>query len=248
MVGRLEERRAKLRSAKREAARRIDDRGRHTFMMTAALMQQMAEDDLRARWSGSETVLALLFAHPGSRAMRALDERGEYLNHRTADTWDLFFPGYYQSTESAHFERECRAQPIGRGFARDWYFNPEEFNRFRSDVEDRSAGRWRYSGETDLVIVNAYIPEVGDITLDWASTAAGQLTEPVPGDRTMTVAQIIEAISQDLETQQGDEAYGVDRVVGSPGDERTGSLGREMFVSVASGIATSLAARGIGLQ
>jgi hypothetical protein len=69
------------------------------------------------------------------------------------------------------------ARPIGRDDTGDWYFHPREFNRLREQIERASAGRWEYSGGTDLVLVNGYLPDKGEPTLDWVSTIAGQVTD-----------------------------------------------------------------------
>jgi len=44
---------------------------------------------------GEFALLAFLFAHPDSHAIRLLDYRGDYFDVRSGNTWDLFFPGYY---------------------------------------------------------------------------------------------------------------------------------------------------------
>src|SRR5262249_3055242 len=41
------------------------------------------------------SVLAFMFAPPRSPTIEMLDERGDYFDIRTGDTWDLFFPGYF---------------------------------------------------------------------------------------------------------------------------------------------------------
>lgn len=114
----------------REAAaarQRTTEREGKAFWMTAAVMQQAYEDEIKARCRGGPTVLAFLFAHPDSDAIRMLDVRGEYFDVRTGDTWDLFFPGYYRSTKGRAFEQQAGAQPIGHGFGIDWYFSVNGF-------------------------------------------------------------------------------------------------------------------------
>jgi len=109
------------------------------FQMSATLMNEMWEDDLRARWKGGPTVLAFLFALPHSDVFHELDQHGDYLNIRSGNTWDLFWPGYYNSERDRKFEVECGAEPIGSAFASNWYFNAQEFNQMRRDIEEASA-------------------------------------------------------------------------------------------------------------
>lgn len=138
-----------------EAARR---RGEvRTELMRAVSAEDVARKAMLLRWTGGFHVVAMLFAHPDSDAIRTLDARGEYFNVRTGNTWDLFFPGYHQSDDH-RLERAAGSRPVGRGFASGWYFNARDFDVFRRHVESASGKRWRYSGGTDLVLVTALCP------------------------------------------------------------------------------------------
>jgi len=185
-----------------------------------------------------------LFAHPDSEAIESLDQRGDYLNLRSATKWDLFFPGYYRSSENDGLESHLGSRRVGRRFTGDWFFSPPDFNRFREQIEQASAGRWRYSGEADLVLINAYMPERGAPTVDWESTISGCITDTSTG-RTLSLSQIVEGISQDLEAGTGAADYGVGRVVNSPAEPATASAGREIVVSIVGEIAGALASRGL---
>jgi len=215
-------------------------------MMTAALMERQYRDELSARWRGGFTILAFLFSPPDAQAIRTLDDRGEYFDIRSGDTWDLFFPGYYRSSQSEYFESQCGASPVGRGFTRDWFFNAREFDRFRDHVERESDGRWRYSGETDLVLANTYVPDVGELTIDWQSTISGQLTDTEVGTRTMTLAGVIESLTRDLQHGLEDESYGVGAVVTSPDQPRQGA-GKEFVISALAEITAAIATKPFGL-
>jgi len=212
-------------------------------------MEQQYRDQILSRWTGGFTVLAFLFAHPDSSAMRSLDSRGDYFDIRSGNTWDLFFPGYYKSDRDDYFESQFGALRAGQQFTRDWYFNPREFDDLRQHVEEKCQGQWRYSGEADLVLTNAYMPDQGELTIDWASTVSGPLSDPALGILTMTLATVIENLSRDLELNNEDEVFGVRAVVNPPGedDDRT-RPGREFFVSVLAEIAAALAVKPFGLS
>lgn len=151
--------------------------------LSAASIQADYEDAIRARWQGGPTVLAFLFAHPDSDAIRMLDVRGDYFDQRTGDTWDLFFPGYYKSTQAARFEDETGARAVDVGYTDGWYFNARDFNMLREHVERASQGRWAFSGGTDLVLINGWMPDSGEPEIDWASTLWDRSPTTVPAPR-----------------------------------------------------------------
>lgn len=145
VLGRARDRQARLRNARIQARRRLKIEEDHHVvkMMTAAAMFETTRLHAAANWSGGFNLLAFLFAPPDSEAIRTLDTRGDYFDIRSGNTWDLFFPGYYQSDRSERFERECGGRRVGYDFASDWYFNPTEFDSFRQHIENESAGRWQ---------------------------------------------------------------------------------------------------------
>ena len=201
---------------------------------------------MKTRWHGEPTLVALLFAHPDSDAMRMLDARGEYFDLRTGDSWDLFFPGYFRTTEDADFEDQVGSRAIGRWYGDNWYFNARDFNIFRNEVEHLSDHRWKYSGSTDLVLINCWLAERGEPTIDWVSTISGQITDQADGTRTLTLANIIERITSDLETAAEDASYGVGEVTdGQP--PPAGHFGRDFMANALGGIAAALGIRALGI-
>jgi len=247
VVGRTRDRQARLLNARTQARRRIERDRDKVALMSAALGRQQWRDSVAASWNGGFNLLAFLFAPPDAEPIRILDNRGDYFDIRSGNAWDLFFPGYYRSDRGDYFENQCGARSVGQGFASDWYFNPREFDAFRRHVEAKSTGRWKYSGESDLVVATAYLPEVGDLVVDWESVHSGQLTDSATGTRTLTLAMAIENISRDLECDQGDESYGVGPVVTPPVPTENSRSGREFMVAVLAQLAASLASKPLGL-
>jgi hypothetical protein len=111
-------------------------------LMIAASTAEDWNSSMASVWTGGPIVTALLFAHPDSQAIRTLDARGEYFDIRSGDTWDLFFPGYHKS-DNPGTERQAGGQPVGRGFARQWFFNERDFDLLQRELAkaDRSAAR-----------------------------------------------------------------------------------------------------------
>ncbi|MEU0075391.1 hypothetical protein ABZ027_38555 [Streptomyces sp. NPDC006332] len=198
-------------------------------------------------------LLAFLFAQPDSEEIRTLAARGGYFDHRTGDTWDLFFPGYYISTSGSSFERQTGARPLcgpddlARGEnSGEWYFDPKAFNDLRRKVELQSDRRWKYSGETDLVLVNGYMPELGEITIDWSSTISGRIDHR---DRTagLTLSGAIERITGDLESKIEDQSYGVPEIVLPHLAAAEPSTMRDFVLNALAGIVSTLLSKAAGL-
>jgi hypothetical protein len=243
VMGRLRARQESLRNHAIQACRRVEERERKQDDPVPAATAGAQRDAVRAEWHGGPTVVALLFAHPDSEAVRTLDARGEYFNCRTGETWDLFFPGYYKSA-NADLEVQTGATRVGPGFASDWFFSAGDFNLFRADIQRLSEGRWTYSGGTDLVVINGWIPDVGEPVIDWPSTMAGALSDEAT--KTLTIAQVVERLTRDLETQAEDPAYGVGEVTClpvAPGN----SMARQIVIGALGGIGAALGKKGLGM-
>jgi hypothetical protein len=257
VMGTLRDRQQLRAREAREARRRVADPEIKLGYMTAALAAEQYKDAISVRWKGGPTVLAFLFAQPDSDAMRMLDTRGKYFDMRSGDTWDLFFPGYYRSSRDQTFEintgarpvtrtRE-RPSPVGRSYTADWYFSARDFDMLRRHVEESSGQRWQYSGGTDLVLINGWLPDRGEPSIDWVSTISGQVTDQADGTRTLTLANIVERISRDVETVAEDSAYGVGEVTNEPIRSNDGHNTRDFMINALGGIAAALGAKALGI-
>jgi hypothetical protein len=247
VMGRLQQRQRELASAAVRARRAQAEARQSTSsaLMTAAYSRELAEREMRARWRGGPQVVAFLFAPPDTDAIRSLDARGDYLNVRTGDDWDLFFPGYHRSGDHG-LEAEVGSRRVGREFARDWYFNARDFDIFRREVEGASGGLWRYSGGADLVVAVGYMPDAGPITIDWESTMSGSLTER-EGARSLTVAETVERLSQDLEDGAEDPHFGLAEVFNRMPEGTDSKALRDFTMGVLTAIAAQFGKDRLGM-
>lgn len=243
-MGRLRERQLGLQEEARAARQRISAAADLNQMMTPATRAAEYEDAIRARWRGGPTVLALLFAQPHSKAIRALDAGGAYFDCRSGDTWDLFFPGYYRS-DNPDLEGRTSAMRVGSDFASDWYFSPADFNRMREHVQSASEDRWKYSGLTDLVLVCGWLSSSGEPIIDWASTISGTVGGDPAGH--LTLEEAIERISQDLESGEEDENFGVKPITDPADPQPPTNATRDILVGALSGIAGALGKGALGI-
>lgn len=244
-MGRVRERQAQLQMEAREARRRVSEGAATQQMMTPTTMAADYKDAIRARWRGGPTVLALLFAQPGSEPIRALDAAGAYFDCRSGDTWDLFFPGYYRSDDPDHEER-MGAKRVGSNFAGNWFFSPADFNYMREQVQESSGERWKYSGLADLVLVCGWLPSEGEPTIDWASTISGTIGEG-PAGGALNIHQVIERISDDLESGEEDANFGVESLTAPTVPRVPDRISRDVIVGALSGIAAALGKGALGI-
>lgn len=175
--------------------------------------------------------------------MRTLDTSIDYLDLRTGDTWDLFFPGYYRHPLG---EPTYEDRPIGGGGISGWLFNAIGFDIIRDHIERESGGSFSFSGNTDLVLVGAWLTEDGEPLIDWASTLSGILTDRETGISTMNLGEVVERITNDLRRAEEDPAYGVGAVVDPACPPSAPTALRDFVVTTAGGIAAALGSRALG--
>lgn len=245
-MGRLRQRQAAMRHAGAELSRRARERDDHhtSQFMRAVSTRDRWQDALRAASRGGPTVLAFLFARPESDVIRSLDSSGDYFDIRTGSTWDLFFPGYFRSTNE-YFEQQAQSQPVrGDEFAADWHFSSRDFDVFCRDVERESGGRWSYSGDADLVLVNGWLEPRGQPTIDWESTMSGKIGA---GGRA-TLGAVIERMTRDLTSGTEDAHYGVGDVVAPERSREPGGMSmNEVTVAALLAIAAALGVKVAGV-
>lgn len=121
--------------------------------------------------SGGIRLVGLLFAPPESSLGKSeIIKSLDYFHHRSGNTIDFFCAGYRRYGQEKQFvvEREVTSD------SSPWYFNIIEFETLRKEIQKNSS--WKYSGEADLILLNATISESShDIALDWSSAVCCDL-------------------------------------------------------------------------
>jgi hypothetical protein len=227
------------------AQHRVRERSMEFHFMKPAPTAAEIADSVAARSVGTWAVLAMLFAHPDSEAIRSLDARGEYFDCRTGDTWDLHFPGYRRLP--SHDGHRPRARAVGTGHLRRWSFDPGDFNELRDRVEHCSNGRWSYSGGTDLVLTSVWLPVAGEAPqIAWESTLSGCVTDASTATATLSLSEVIERISRDVERALDDPDYGVGLIT-RPSEGGGDDSVRDVVTNALGGIIGALGAKALGL-
>lgn len=151
------------------------------------------------------SVGVFVFALPDSGPARQLRERKAYFDTRTGEKWDVFFPGYFQKNSLSDNQQDK--------FNDDWGFSDQAFDEFRRELESKTGGQWKYSGGSDLVLINIVVDNEGHVIIDYSSVISGTLTDPADNNRTLTLGEVIERISNDLESDAENPHYGVSEVI-----------------------------------
>jgi len=114
---------------------------------------------------GGIRLVGLLFAPPESSLGESeITKSLNYFHHRSGDKIDFFCAGYRRHGRAKQFvvEREVTSD------SDPWYFNAIDFETLRKETQKSSS--WKYSGEADLILLNATKSKSSqDVALDWSS-------------------------------------------------------------------------------
>lgn len=165
-------------------------------------------ENLPAKTNDNFTSLfCLIFAHPDTKTMRLIQKRREYFKSRTGETWDLVLPGYFNASEQIDTAGSFK---IASASTSSWGFDANAFNSLRKFIEIKSDFRWRYSGNADIVLINCYITDTGEPLFDWESTLSADIESSICKSSKLSIAEIVELISTDIEKNAEDESYGLE--------------------------------------
>jgi len=118
------------------------------------------------RFSGDAIrLVGLLFAPPESSLGKSeITQSLNYFHHRSGDKIDFFCAGYRRYGKDRQFvvEKEVTSD------CNPWYFNVVDFEALRKETQKKTS--WKYSGEADIILLNARKSESGqEVVLDWSS-------------------------------------------------------------------------------
>jgi hypothetical protein len=138
-------------------------------------------------------LLALLFAPDGAPLAReqVIPRLGQF-HWRSRLAMDLFCAGYARRGGSASIDQTFRTV-LDHGPDGEWLFSDFGFDEVRRYVETESG--WRYSGEVDLLLVNARLdPEGWEALVDFRSGAEIRLANAIADQAIGSVAGLLERL------------------------------------------------------
>lgn len=118
---------------------------------------------VRIEENRNSKLVGILFAHPATAI--AQSEIVRHLPHfhlRSGDAVDFFCVGYGAYWPPQHYvDQEALVKIDGV----DWLFSDQAFSEVIDELESET--RWKYSGETELLLVSAVKDDSGTISLEY---------------------------------------------------------------------------------
>lgn len=152
------------------------------FRLKIRFQYDYAQDRRRVR------MLGLCFSRPTSPlAKNEIFPQVPDWHYRSGDHIDFYFAGF------TDFQQEADSLQVSMPGRGTWYYRPEIFNTFRKQVEERT--RWKYSGGSDLILVNAhYLNEIEGPEIDFSGAIVCQLDSMKDAKAFTSVEQYFEAV------------------------------------------------------
>ena len=163
------------------------------------IVETLAQAFERRYPKGGIRLVGLLFAPPESSLGESeITKSLDYFHHRSGDTIDFFCAGYRRYGKEKQFvvEREVTID------SSPWYFNVIEFEALRKEIQKSSS--WKYSGEADLILLNATKSESGqNVVLDWSSAICCDLEKMKKDKAIVSTRRFFEDIFSFVEEYDG---------------------------------------------
>lgn len=134
-------------------------------------------------------LIGILFAPPHAMLAKAEIIPGlDYFNRRSGNNIDFFCAGYAVGWEHADYVS------IGKKVDNhEWVYSNETFDKFRKEIVSRS--RWKYSGESDLILINSFYDSAKrSVDLDFSKAIVCRLDEMKKTEAVTSVASFFEDI------------------------------------------------------
>ncbi len=134
-------------------------------------------------------MVGLVFCSPNSKFTKneILPQINDW-HHRSGNYIDFFFAGYTQGNSNLKGYEEVHIP--GRD---GWIYNSKKFNKFRKILQSETT--WKYSGASDLLLVNATYDEINkEAFIDFDTAILCQLNNMLLDNAIVSVEQFFESI------------------------------------------------------
>jgi len=143
-------------------------------------------------------MIGILFVQPSHKiAKEDILPNITYYHERSGKNVNFYLAGYgaYLGQE---VEVVCRIDSTA------WQYSPKSFNNLREEIEKRS--KWKYSGECDLIILNAKCSEKDNaVLLDFSCCVAININDVIRVGAIPSTMNLFEVIFRYAESQKGDD-------------------------------------------
>lgn len=147
-------------------------------------------------------LVGILFCLPSTKP--AKDEilpNLNYFNTRSSDFVDFYCVGY--GTKSENYLVNKPDQAVGKINNVEWYFNDNEFDTCRRQIENEC--KWRFSGETDLLLIAAKKINEDPAFLDYACAISCNLEQMARDQAITSIRAFFESIFRFGENFKGND-------------------------------------------
>lgn len=196
-----------------------------------------------------DAVLAFVFAWPSDPVVRILDERGKHFDRESGSNWDLFFPGYFKTSDSlasrfrAPFLSAAQPnRPVGHQFAADWAFDEDGFSELARHIALKTGGSWSYGHDAELVLFHVHYQALSPAVIDW-TPFQGTLSETGSG----SLQWVVNRISDDFAHDRRDPYYGVGDLVKVQETHGTSETLKTLGLGIASSVLATLGVEAVKL-
>ncbi|MBU0519895.1 hypothetical protein KJ564_13275 [bacterium] len=132
----------------------------------------------------------------------------EYYHYRSGHNIDIFCMGFAVAGDADTRLKRISfiTSDLYTGNSQSWYFDNAAFNSVREDFENRTNRKWRYSGGTDVIILNSIYTNASDrVHLDFGHVVCVNLETAKQEKAIASVGSFFERIIQYAETASGDD-------------------------------------------
>ncbi|NVN91492.1 MAG: hypothetical protein HXX11_12955 [Desulfuromonadales bacterium] len=149
-------------------------------------------------------MVGILFAPAGSSVTKAeILTRMDDFHHRSGNNIDFFCAGYgaYWPLGWVPDETVVATTSDNYGYKTEWKYSSKYFNDLLEEVK-REAKKWHYSGEVDLLLLNAYYESEDAVCLDFSSSVVLKISRLKTDKAIETVPELFERIFLYAEASQ----------------------------------------------
>lgn len=201
-------------------------------------LTRVFRDQANAGGGSDIKMVGFLFAQPNAAlGKKEIVPSLDYFHHRSGSSIDFFCSGYRRYGQSVHSDE--RAVTKGED---PWYFSDTAFNDLRNDVADRTT--WRYSGEADLVLLDADFDKRKQMaTLSWDAAIMCDLDLMLRSGAITSVNRYFEVVFNFAENYEGNaptESFSANRNLNVAGS----ALKRIVLSAVPGGVADDMKSLG----
>jgi hypothetical protein len=161
---------------------------------------QMTKDFKAVRAIAQLRMVGLMFVTPDTPlATTDVYPRMSKFHARSGKHIDFYFAGYRQGGQPKSTQFVRIEGPKG-----SWYYSQKDFDRLVSDMESKTT--WKYSGDTDLLLMNGWLDGPrSKATLDFKTAIVCQLETMKRDEAFVSVGQFFEQIFRFAESFEGDD-------------------------------------------